>query len=118
MLVFITFAINRYYELSNILKRTCILEVPTASKYKNNYMYKTLGLPRVALVVKNLPMGDVRDTDSIPGSGRAPAEECMAAIKIFCLVIPRTEEPLVDYNPWELPQGQTWLKLLSMQTHT
>ena len=37
-------------------------------------VHACLGLPRVALVVKNPPANteDIRDTNSIPGSGRFP----------------------------------------------
>ena len=39
-----------------------------------NNLHKFYGYIEVALVVKNLPanVGDIRDTGSIPGSGRSP----------------------------------------------
>ena len=42
---------------------------------------------RVALVVKNLlaNAGDVRDTGSIPGSGRSPAGRNGSALQYSCL---------------------------------
>ena len=51
---------------------------------------------QVALVVKNLHTnaGDVRDTGSIPGSGRFPLEEGTAThSSILAWRIPWTEEP-------------------------
>ena len=48
------------------------------------------------LVVKNMPAnaGDVRDTDSIPGSGRSPGEENGNPLQCFCL-----ENPM-DRGTW------------------
>ena len=36
--------------------------------------YQLVGITQVALVVKNLPAkaGDIKDTSSVPGSGRSP----------------------------------------------
>ena len=51
---------------------------------------------QVALVVKDLPAnaGDLRDTGSIPGSGRSPGGEGMAThSSILAWRIPWTEEP-------------------------
>ena len=49
----------------------------------------------MALVVKNLPAeaGDIRDTGSIPGSGRSLEEGMAAHSSILAWRIPRTEEP-------------------------
>ena len=50
----------------------------------------------MALVVNNPPVdaGDVRDADSIPGSGKIPLEEGMAThSSIIAWGIPWTEEP-------------------------
>ena len=46
-------------------------------------------------MVKNPPVnaGDLRDTGSIPGSGRVPGEGHGNPLQISCLGIPRTEEP-------------------------
>jgi len=49
----------------------------------------------VALVVKNPPAnaGDVRDGDSIPGSGRSHGEGNGNPLQYSCWEIPWTEEP-------------------------
>jgi len=49
----------------------------------------------VALVVKNSPAnaGDVRDTGSIPGSGRSPGGGMATHSSILAWIIPWTEEP-------------------------
>ena len=46
---------------------------------------------QVVLVVKNLPAnaGDVRDSSSIPGSGRSPGGENGNSLQYFCLENPR-----------------------------
>ena len=53
----------------------------------------------MALVVKNLPANanarDVRDTVSIPGSGRSPGEGNGNSFQYSCLENPWTEEPRV-----------------------
>ena len=49
----------------------------------------------VALVVKNLPAnaGDIRDSGSIPESGRYPGEGNGNSLQYSCMGNPRTEEP-------------------------
>ena len=49
----------------------------------------------MALVVKNPPTnaGDIRDTSSIPGSGRSPVGGHGNPLQYSCLENPRTEEP-------------------------
>ena len=49
----------------------------------------------MALVVKNLPanVGDIGDTDSIPGLGKSPGEGNGSPLQYSCLEIPWTEEP-------------------------
>ena len=46
-------------------------------------------------VVKNLPAneGDIRDTSSIPGSGRYPGKENGNPLKYSCLENPTEEDP-------------------------
>ena len=50
---------------------------------------------QVLLVVKNLPTseGDMRDSSSIPGSGRSPGEGNGTYFRILAWKIPWTEEP-------------------------
>ena len=81
-------------------------------------------------MVKNTPsnVGDVRDTGSIPGSGRSPEVKMATHSSILAERIPWTEEPgglqsvglHVDYSPW----GHTWAAVrgvtrgLSAHAHT
>ena len=72
-----------------------------------------LGFP-VALVVKNLPAnaGDIRDTVSIPGSGRSTGEGNDNPLQYSCL-----ENPM-DRGAWQaivcrVAKSRTWLKWLS-----
>ena len=56
------------------------------------------GALQMALVVKNLPVnaGDIRDADSIPGSGRSPGRgngNSLTHSSILDWRIPWTEEP-------------------------
>jgi len=48
----------------------------------------------VALVVKNLPAGDVRDVSSIPGSGRSPGGGHGNTLQYSCL------ENSMDRGAW------------------
>ena len=50
---------------------------------------------QVVLVIKNLPVntGDIRDVDTIPGSGRCPGEGHGNPLQYSCLENPWMEEP-------------------------
>ena len=50
-----------------------------------------MGASQLALVVKNSPAneGDIRDIDSIPGSGRSPGERNGNPLQYSCLENPR-----------------------------
>ena len=70
---------------------------------------------QVALAVKNLPASaaDLRDTDSIPGSGRSPGRGHGNPLQCSCL-----ENPM-DRGTWQaivhrVAKSQTQLKPLSM----
>ena len=70
---------------------------------------------QVVLVVKNLPVnaGDVRDLDSIPGSGRSPGGRHSNPLPYSCL------ENSMDKGAWQaivhrITESQTWLQRLSM----
>ena len=72
---------------------------------------------QVALVVKNLPVnaGDIRDADSIPGSGRSPGRGNGNSLQYSWL-----ENPM-DRGAWRaavhgVANSRTWLKQLSMYT--
>ena len=72
---------------------------------------------QVMLVVKNVPTnaGDVRDTGSIPGSGRSPGEGHSNPLQYSCL------ENTTDRGAWlaivhGVPKSQIQLKQLSMHT--
>ena len=70
------------------------------------------------LVVKNTPAnaGDIRDADSIPGSGRSPGGQQDNPLHYCCL-----ENPM-DRGAWRtmvhrVAKSWTWLRWLSMHTH-
>ena len=56
---------------------------------------------QVALVVKNLLAiaGDLRDTGSIPGSGRSPGGGHGYPVQYSCLENPHRQRSLVGYSP-------------------
>ena len=79
----------------------------------------TSRVSQVTLMLKNLPAnaGDVRDSDSIPGSGRFPGGEHGNALQYSCL-----ENPM-DRGAWwailhRITKSWTRLKQLSMHTNT
>ena len=82
-----------------------------------------MGASQLALVVKNSPAneGDIRDIDSIPGSGRSPGGGHGNTLQYFCL-----ENPMARGAWWAIVHGaaksQTRLKQLStharIHTHT
>ena len=83
----------------------------------NNLTKWLSGASQVALVVKNLPAseGDIRDTGSIPGSGRSPGEGHSNPLQYSYL-----ESPM-DREAWQatvhgVVKSWTWLKGLSMHT--
>ena len=55
----------------------------------------------MALVVKNPPAraGDVRDMDSIPGTGRSPGGGLSSPLQYSCLGNPHGHRSLVGYGP-------------------
>ena len=55
----------------------------------------------MALAVKNLPAnaGDLRDTGSIPWSGRSPGGERGNPLQYSCLGNP-VDRSLAGYSPW------------------
>ena len=65
-------------------------------------------------MVRNLPAnaGDVRDTGSIPGSGRSPGGGNGNPLQNSCLENPWTQEP-AGYSPWGHKDLDT-TELLSM----
>jgi len=70
-------------------------------------------------VIKNPPAneGNIRDADLIPGLGRSPAGGHGNPLQYYC-----PENPL-DRGDWRatvhrVAESQTWLKQLSMHTHT
>ena len=81
----------------------------------NSFKYVATTLshaPHVALVVRNSPVntGNVKDLDSIPGSGRFPGEENGNPLQDSCL-----ENPM-DTVAWQaivhriVAKNLTWLK--------
>jgi len=86
-----------------------------AYTYISMYTYK--GASEVVLVVKNLPAnaGDIRDTGSIPGSGRSPGGGHGNPLQYSCLKNP------MDRGFWQaavhrVTKSQTQLKQFG--THT
>ena len=61
----------------------------------------TLGASQVTLAVKNLPAipGDLRDMNSIPGSGRSPGEGHDNQLQFSCLEAP------MDRGTWQATEG-------------
>ena len=87
----------------------------THSWVQNSALILSTWAPQVALVVKNLPAnaGDIRDTGSVPGSGRSPGGGNDNLLQYFCL-----ENPL-DGGAWrvmvhKVTQSQIRLKRLNM----
>ena len=78
---------------------------------------RNLWTSQVALVVKNLPAnaGDIRDTDSIPGSGRSPGEGNGNPLQYSCL-----ENPIDRGAWWAIFHrvAQSWTQLKQLSTHT
>ena len=71
---------------------------------------------QVALVVKNLPAGDIRDSGSIPGSGRSLGGGHGNPLQYSCL-----ENPM-DRGAWRaivhrVSKSPIWLKRLSAHVH-
>ena len=63
----------------------------------------------MTLVVKNLPANarDVRDTGSIPGSGRSPGGGHGDPLQYTCLENPYGQRYLVGYSPWACKELDT-----------
>ena len=75
-------------------KLPCI-RLPWNSKFSSVKWRYNIDLCMVALVVKNPPAnaGEIRDTGSIPGSGRSPGEGNDNPLQSSCLNIPWIKEP-------------------------
>ena len=60
------------------------------------------GLPRRPLVAENSPAnaGDIRDTGSIPGSGRPPWKRAGQPTPVFSPGESQGQRSLVHYSPW------------------
>ena len=69
---------------------------------------KISGASQVALVVKNLPAsaGDIRDTGSIPGSGRS-GRKAWKPIPVFLLGEYHGQRSLVGYGPRSHKESNT-----------
>ena len=81
-------------------------------------MTEQLSMAQVALVIRNPPANarDIRDSGSIPGSGRSPGEGNGNPLQYSCPVNP-IERSLVGYSPWGCKESDTTM-LLSMHEHT
>ena len=62
---------------------------------------QVVGASQVVLVVKNPPVnaGDIRNTVSIPGSGRSPGEGHGNLLQYACLENPMDRGSLAGYSP-------------------
>ena len=75
-------------------------------------------------MVKNLPadVGDRRDADWIPGSGRSPGGGHGNPLQYYCLDNPQGQRNLVGFSPWghkELDTTEvTWHTHTHTHTHT
>ena len=62
---------------------------------------------QVVLVVKNPPAnaGDIRDTGSVPGSGRSPGGGHGNPLQYSCLENPYGQRSLAGKSPWGLKES-------------
>ena len=112
--------------ISNLASHHMPDTVLSISHYFMKSSYNSLGQcyyphftdKEVVLVIKNLlaNAGDLRDTSSLPGSGRSPGRGHSNPFQYSCL-----ENPM-DRGAWwatvhGVTKSQTWLKWLSMYTH-
>ena len=90
---------------------TCYVALP-----KKNKSMKTVSV-HLVLVVKNLPanVGDIRDENSILGSGRSPGEGHSNPLQYSCL-----ENPMNRGAWWATVHrvAQSWAQLKWLNTHT
>ena len=79
-------------------------------------MYKCRWSSQVALVVKIPPAspGHVKDTGSIPGSGRSPGGGHGNPLQYSCLENPHKQRSLVGYGP----QGRKEVDMTKATLHT
>ena len=61
----------------------------------------------MVLVVKNPPAnaGDLRDINSIPGSGRSPEGGHGNPLQYSCLENPHGQRTLEGYSPWDCKES-------------
>ena len=92
-----------------------ILQPAILKLYNKWVLYNKYSASQVALVVKNLSAnaGNVRDSGSIPGSGRSPGGVHGNPLQYACL-----ENP-ADRGAWwatvhRVTKSQTWLRQLNM----
>ena len=81
----------------------------------NIYMHK-LGFPcKVSGKEPSANAGDIRDTDSIPGSGRSTGGGHGNSLQYFCLENSRDREPGWLWSMGSLRAGHDWIGLSCMQ---
>ena len=113
------FGLSGFYDHSCMLDYSQLLQHPTLG-LTNYELALTIYLwdSQIVLVVKNLPAnaGDIRDTGSIPGSGRSPRGGHGNPLQYSCL-----ESPMNRWTWWAdvhwVTKSWTWLKRLSMHAH-
>ena len=74
-------------------------------RYSHTHTH-TQKVSQVVLAVKNLPANarEIRDMDSIPGSGRSPGEGNGKPLQYSCLEKSHGRRSLAVYGPWG-PKG-------------
>ena len=65
--------------------------------------YIVLSISQVALVIKNpsANAGDIRNVDSVPGSGRSPENEMATQSSVLAWRMPGTGEPVEVPRPYK-----------------
>ena len=76
------------------------------------------GVFQLSPVVKNLPAnaGDIRDSSSVPGSGRSPGGGHGNPLQYSCLENPHGQRSLVGYSPWGRKESDMTERLTTITT--
>ena len=78
----------------------------------NCYLYAFFQASQVVVVLKNLPAGNIRDTGTIPGSGRFPGGgHPWQPTPVFLPGISHGQSSLTSFSPWDSTIGHIWSNL-------
>ena len=71
-------------------------------------------------MVKNSPANseDIRNTGSVPRSGRSPGEANGNPLQYSCLENPHGQRSLVGYSPWDHKESDTTEQLITETLET